>query len=338
MRLTIAGCEFELLGDPHLGRPFRNGVPLHRLGHREQLQRMAFQRSLKQAEATGVVAHVCMGDLFDKAKVDNRIVRQAAEDYQIAARTNRATTFFCLTGNHDEARDRDFVSSFQLFTMIVDDDMTVIRREPRLHYFEDRASQMICKAVFVPWHPLKTAAELIEDDPELFRDADVVFGHWDVDRRLEGTDNYIPAARLKELGVGVAVTGHDHVAREMELAGLRVVVTGSMQPYSHSEDPGGEIYVTLQTNEAAKILAGDPEAFSDNCLRVIGVWDDEIPNCLQFKAVPEGTVDADEALAQVEIAEFSMTDLWNQAFEGVDPEISGELRAKFSEIGGEDEA
>ena len=82
MRLTINGVDFEILGDPHMGRPFRNHVPLHRLGDREKMQRADLQASLANIE--GVVAHVCMGDLFDKPKVDNRIVLQTALDYKHA--------------------------------------------------------------------------------------------------------------------------------------------------------------------------------------------------------------------------------------------------------------
>lgn len=340
MRLTINGVDFELLGDPHRGRPFRNGVPLHRLGDREKMQRAELQASLANVE--GVAAHICMGDLFDKAKVDNRVVLETAQDYLAAVRKHHdhvmdrpLVDYICLTGNHDEMRDRDFVSSFRLFTEIVQNEMLVVRSIPLQRYYGDNGEAFL---VFIPWHPMKTAAEMVEEHVELIRGADAVFGHWDVDRRLEGTDNYIPAERFVELGVKLAVTGHDHVAREMELSGLKVIVTGSMQPYSHSEDPESRLYVTETVAEVLQTLnIVGADAYKDMCLRVIGDWDDEIPNCLQFKAVPEGSAEADEALAQVQIAEFSMNDLWTQAFDGVDEEVAAALRARFAEIGGEDE-
>ena len=319
-----------------MGRPFRNHVPLHRLGDREKMQRADLQASLKRASGAGVVAHICMGDLFDKPKVDNRIVAETADDYQMAAVTNSATPFFILTGNHDEMRDRDFVSSFQLFTRIVDGHVHVIRSEPRRHSFEDPNSQMIAHVVFIPWHPLKTARELVDEYADVIRGADAVFGHWDVDRRQEGSDNYIPAERLVELDVKMAVTGHDHVRRDMEIAGLPVVVTGSMQPYSHSEDPEGVLYLTIEADEAKRRLQCGEDVFADVCLRVVGEWDDPVPNCLQFKVVADQTdLKADEALAQVQVADFSMKDLWDQAFEGIDPEINQILAGKFAELGGE---
>lgn len=338
MRLTINGVEFEFLGDPHMGRPFRNNVPLHRLGDREKMQRAELQASLGLARAAGVAAHICVGDLFDKPKVDNRVVAETAEAYQMAARTNKFTPFFVLTGNHDEMRDRDFVSSFQLFTMIVDDDVQVIRSEVRVHLFEDKASQFVAKLAFIPWHPLKTALEMVNEHAELIAGADAVIGHWDVDRRQEGSDNYIPAARLVELGVKMAITGHDHVRRDMVINGLPTVVTGSMQPYSHSEDPEGVLYQTIEAEEAKRRLQCGEDVFRDVCLRVIGEWDDPVPDCLQFKVVANETeLKADEALAQVQVADFSMKDLWATAFVDVDPEINTVLAGKFAELGGEQE-
>lgn len=200
MRLTINGVDFELLGDPHFGRSFKNGTPFHRLGDREKMQRRDFKASLDH----DADAHVCMGDLFDKPKVPNEIVAQVADDYVLAARQS-TRPFFCLTGNHDDSRDTGVVSSFQLFTRMVDNDITVVRGEPRRHLIEGTLGDIV-QVIFIPWHPLVTAAEMVEQHAELIRGSDAVFGHWDVDRRLEGTDNYIPAARLKELGVGLAST------------------------------------------------------------------------------------------------------------------------------------
>lgn len=337
MRLTIADCVFELLGDPHRGRPFRNGVPLHRIGDREKMQSDTFVHSLDQVADAEVVGHVCVGDLFDRARVPNEVVAQVADEYIAAAQRHSGATYFCLTGNHDVSRDSLNVSSFQLFTRIVDNDIKVIREKVRVWVFENRAKGTTCKIGFIPWHPLKTALEMVDEFAEQLQGCDAVFGHWDVDRRLEGTDNYIPAARLVDLGIPLAVTGHDHTARELTLAGLPVIVTGSMQPYSHAEDPKGSLYVTVPAEEAKAALAENDLAYYDKCLRVVGEWDDEWPNCLQFSTMSAGAAEADEALAEVQVAEFSLNDLWNESFQDVDPKVSEELKAKFTEIGGEEE-
>lgn len=326
MRLTISGVEFEILGDPHRGRPFRTGVPLHRLGDREKMQSEDFNTSLQNTH--GAVFHVCMGDLFDKPKVSNEIVAQVADEY--LAGIAPGTRYVCLPGNHDISRNTDVVSSFELFAKIVGDQILIPQRVPVRVVHEG------VDVVFIPWHPTDSARKVVEDHAEMIRGADAVFGHWDVDRRLEGTDNYIPADLFVELGVKLAITGHDHIRREMVLSGLDVIVTGAMQPYSHSEDPDGKIYITMNPDEAQLALRLDPEVFKDNCLRVVGEWTDDIPNCLQFKTVAE-VIDAEveDAMEAVQIAEFSMKDLWAQAFTGVDAEVNAVLAARFAELDGE---
>ena len=329
MRLTIKGMDLEILGDPHRGRKFTTGMPLHRKGDREEMQRRDFRASL----ATPAQAHICVGDLFNKPKVAHEVVAEVADDYNAAIAADRTPhgRWFCLTGNHDDSRDTAVVSSFQLFTRMVPE-LTVISRDVVVRKFYPHE----VKLGFIPWHPIKTAAELVNEFADDIRGCDAVFGHWDVDGRQSQSDNYIPALLLKSLGVGLAVTGHDHTPREMEIDGLKVIVTGSMQPYSHGEDPDSLIYETCAAEDAKLALATNPMWFADKVLRVVGEWDDEWPECLQFTVVSHAE-EAAEALDQVQIAEFNMGGLWNKAFENVDPEISAELRAKFAEIGGEDD-
>jgi predicted phosphodiesterase len=324
--MTIKGLCLELLGDPHMGRKFTTGMPLHRKGDRAGMQRRDLQASL----GTDAQIHICMGDLFDKPKVSNEVVAETADDYNRALSGDH-TRFFCLTGNHDDSRDTDVVSSFQLFTRMVPA-LTVISRDVVVRTFYPEE----VKLGFIPWHPIKTAAELVAEFADDLRGCDAVFGHWDVDGRQVDSDNYIPAMMLKSLGVGLAVTGHDHTQRTMVIDGLEVFVTGSMQPYAHGEDPDQNLYETRAAEDAKMCLATNPLWFADKVLRVVGEWDDEWPECLQFTVVSEATA-AVEALEQVQIAEFSMASLWDESFKEIDPEISADLRVKFAELGGEDD-
>jgi hypothetical protein len=47
-------------------------------------------------------------------------------------------------------------------------------------------------------------------------------------------------------------------------ATVEVIVTGSMQPMAHGEDPEERLYVTRSLPE----VEADPDAFKDKCLRV----------------------------------------------------------------------
>jgi hypothetical protein len=86
--------DIKLLGDPHLGRTFRNNVPLHRRGEREA---MIWQRSEREIRGTEAATHVCLGDLFDAPLVSFDTIWRTAMAYWAAPETTR---FVVLQGNH----------------------------------------------------------------------------------------------------------------------------------------------------------------------------------------------------------------------------------------------
>lgn len=327
--LEIDGNRFAFLGDPHLGRPFRNGVPLHRMGERERLQHETFRSFFQECTVQNIRAGFCVGDLFNSFTVSNNVVMETRADIDQTAST--VLPFYFLGGNHDDKRDIDHVSSLAMLSQMRfrHDAIHFVRLKPEQLHFEGT------KVVMMPWHPVKTAAEMVEEYADLVRDADLIIGHWDVDARLAGTENYIPAARLVELGVKLAVTGHDHVKREMEIDGLTVHVTGSMQPYSFSEDKTGDLYVTVPADEARAALATDPETYRDKCLRVVGDWDDLVPECLMFRVKLLDQELDDEVLMDVQMEEFSMADLWTRNTEALPEHIQLKLKEKFADLEGE---
>ena len=105
------------LGDPHLGKKFTTGVPVHRRGDREKLVAETFQNSFKNLDE--IKLHICVGDLFDKFRVPEEVILFAAQTYRNAAEYNPDTQFIVLRGNHDASRDTDFKSSFDVFTALV---------------------------------------------------------------------------------------------------------------------------------------------------------------------------------------------------------------------------
>jgi len=88
---------FKTLGDPHLGKRFVEGVPLHRRGEREAHQWAEFERSLN--DVSSAKNHICVGDLFDAFSVDEATVLRAAEHYVSAAARHRGTHYYILRGN-----------------------------------------------------------------------------------------------------------------------------------------------------------------------------------------------------------------------------------------------
>ena len=286
--------KVHTLGDVHLGKKFENGVPLHRRGDREKMQLAQFSADLD----TECDLHIQVGDLFDKMFVPYTVIYQAYVAYREAAQRNPDTTYVVLRGNHDASRDADKVSAFQVFkAMVAPFEIVVVDDKP----------VQIGEHVIIPWHPFITAAEMVEQHADLIRNAKAVYGHWDV---VMGDTNQIPAAQLKALGVGEAYTGHDHNARTMEIDGLTVHVTGSMQPYSHAEDPAGDLYVTLSLTEA--LTRTD---LKDKCVRVQlqdGESLDEPIDCLQL-AIQRVRSDEVVDMGEVDFEAFDFQALFAEA-------------------------
>ena len=218
--------KIELMGDPHLGRRFKTGTPLHRLGDREEMVWKDFEASLQQPADM----HICLGDLFDKFVVPVAVVLRAADLYIAAAEENLNTRFVVLRGNHDVSRDSALKSSFDIFTRLVGDLVTVID-EPTV----------IGDLGFIPYDAFTSAEDQVRQLPDGLT---TVFMHHDVVDF--GGEHVIPTKLLAEKGILHVVNGHDHLARQVVRDGVTIDIHGSLQPYSHAEDPDGRLYRTIE--------------------------------------------------------------------------------------------
>ena len=317
---TIDGVAVKLLGDQHLGRRFRNGVPLHRLGDRERMVREQFIREL---DPQGALLHVNMGDLFDKFVVPLDMILFAAREYREAAAISPQTSFVVIRGNHDAARDLDRTSAFDIFAELVRGvkNITVVR--------ELTTSLGINRSCFgfVPWHPFKPAKEMAA---WLGVGQTAVFGHWDT-KNFGGDDsNLLPYDLLRGLTKQV-YTGHVHKPERFDASGLEVVVVGSMQPYAHGEcadnDPA-PMYFTTTPDELEGVDV------SDRCVRLILPAGAPIPevDCLQLVIKREGQ-EGEESI-DVEMGDFSMETLFTEAFSegGVEAGVMAEVFGRYKEL------
>jgi len=285
--------DFTILGDPHLGRTFVHGVPLHRRGEREAMLWRDFAQSLSSVAAP---LHICMGDLFDRAVVSYDTIVSAARLYMHAAAKFPEKKFIILRGNHDTSRDADKVSAFDVFSMIVvgaENIRTVSQPQNIDGYW------------FFPWDPVRSAAELVKT---YATPAPGAFGHWDI---TGDQHNLIPVQELAAAGIAKAHTGHTHLPQKFSRVGVEVIVTGSMQPMAHGEDPEERLYVTRSLAE----VEADPEAFKEKCLRVDlkpgEAFDMEI-DCLQLTVRRPAEELADETVV---LGDFDLMALFETAFE-----------------------
>lgn len=258
--------KVEVLGDPHLGKRFNAGVPLTRRGEREQMVIKDFQDSVMNTRAD---LHVCMGDLFDSFTVDDTTIVTASVAYKAAADLNKDTQYFIIMGNHDMSRDKERMSSFRVFKETVDG-------IPNIHVVDEPCDYSINTQHlgFFPYDPFRTSAEVMKKYSSSKFNA--IFGHWDLDSFGEDPHNMFPVEQIKKI-TDQAFTGHVHLPDIRNYDNLELVVVGSMQPYSHSEDPEHQLYVSLTLD---MLKNTDPKLLKDKCVRLILAPGEEAPEGL----------------------------------------------------------
>lgn len=289
----------RFLGDVHAGKQFINDVPLHRRGEREQEVLHDFFRQLL-IPGDGVTLHVQVGDLFDQFKVSNEVLWSVAEAYAAAARANPSVTYLLYPGNHDLSRDSSKVSSLQILDRIL-----MPYRNIEILWEVQAFESTVGWTGVLPWHPFKSAAELASEllllsESKVF---DVVFCHCDI---TGDTPNLIPLEVLKGHCKKI-ITGHVHIPQTYTSHNIEVVVTGSMQPYSHGE---GERYITV-TREELENLSNTEVEFKYVRLKLKkGESTPVIPNCMGFKIIYEDSEKITPENLAVEFKEFSTRGLF----------------------------
>ncbi|WCD44180.1 putative metallephosphoesterase [Xylophilus phage Lumi] len=311
----------KVIGDAHLGRRFMEGVPLHRRGQREEDMLAEFERQVEDIAPT-VRFVVQTGDIFDAFTVPARVVLRTAEILQQAAESHPYATYIIYRGNHDGSRDAEKASSFDLLQAILADVVNIqILSEPETFQWlgNERSPQPVSFAV-MPWHPFKSALELV---PEVKKaivhqvvevsgrvQVDMIFTHCDTKSYDNDGENFnlLPREDLAAL-TGLVVNGHEHTPKQIADTDCNLVIEmpGSMQPYSHGEDPEGRFYVTLTVAEFAET---DPETLKDKHVRILLSEGEEIPPAIDCRAFTwkrvvekEKFEDNDEV---VEIADFDL--------------------------------
>lgn len=263
--------DLWLIGDPHFGIEFnKRGTPLARRGDREAMQLAQFKEELNY----GSRYNVMVGDLFDKPLVELKLVHQIYEAYKEAAEARPEVTFILLAGNHDLFRQlvdprtgEKLKGSFHaLEIMLLHIPNVIVIREPTV----------IANMVLFPWQWGVSASEQVSEFKTL---PEIAIGHWDlVD--FGGDDSHMcPVSSLRDLGVKEIYSGHIHTAGDYG----GVTCTGSMQPYTHAEDPEGSMYVTLTLEELDLI---DHDDLKDMNVRVLLKPGEALPeiDCLSLNA------------------------------------------------------
>lgn len=251
----------KMIGDPHLGKKFEVGVPVNRRGEREAAQFEHFIEELQDGAVNADMV-VMVGDLFDHPYVGYPVVQATAAAVVAVAMENPNVVFVMIAGNHDMPKNIATVGAFDVFAGIAHG------RLPNL--VVTRYPMQVRNVALFPWEWGVSAIDQVEDFKGTGEPVTTSIGHWDLSDygpAVDGCVHLAPTEALMEkFGGNVEVFGgHYHKAGDYKVGGIMVHCTGSMEPYSHGEDPDGKKYVTLDLEAA---LAAEPSTLRDKHVRV----------------------------------------------------------------------
>ena len=313
--IEIAGHKFKLIGDPHLGRVFKTGVPTHRLGDRERLVEEQFYAEISDRTSVPVII---MGDLFDKYSVPESLVLWAADKLNEAAEWKK---IYVLRGNHDLSRDEEKRGSFDVLEKLC----------PNVVFVKGVWEIQLENGYLAlfGYDAFKSATELAN---QLTVNCNYLaaFGHYDL--TSHGSDfNLVPTEVFAALKIPTVYTGHIHRAQTIERHGVTVHAVGSMQPYAHGEQAEGDpLYQTLTLDE---FNARNPEDFLDVNLRILlkgdEVFDTQL-DCLSL--VFKHIADAEAEPLEVAYDSFNSDNILTECLDGVSANLADWIRTRLGEL------
>ena len=282
-----------LIGDPHIGIDFDNrGTPLHRRGERRASQ---FQQ-LAEELAKDVTLNVMVGDLFDKPVVPQKLLYKTYTLYRDAALARPQTTFVLLAGNHDVPREKMDAVTGEPNLGSIHSLKEMLRWLPNVRVVME--PEIIGDIAFFPWEWGVTALEQVNGPLP-----NTAVGHWDI-VSFGGDDSHLcPVNRLQDHGIDKIITGHYHLSGDYG----PVFCTGSLQPYTHAEDPNGTMYRTLTL---AELEVADPAEIRDLNIRVLLAPGEVIPDNIDCLSLTKKRLDeegSDTSLIEVNLGDFKLT-------------------------------
>ena len=261
----------KFIGDLHLGKQFLNGVALDRRGEREA---QVFEKAIEQLTNSNEPV-IQVGDVFDKARVPLELVVEF-----VARLAHVKHSVYMIAGNHDLSKSTSKISSFELAGML--------NRNPNVHFVTEPTS--VGNILLLPYNPLGFVVPSVQKH-------EIVCTHEDVEvLQKHSADLSRVANRI--------VNGHIH---EPSTHGV-IENVGSIEPFSHGEDPNCDIYITLTPE---KIHSHN---LSNMCVRILlkkgEVFDEQI-DCRQltFKRIQDEEIENIE----VDLDNFDMKELMRGA-------------------------
>lgn len=327
------------IGDPHLGRVFKTGVPSHRLGEREELQYLQFEDLLNPKDPL-VTNIVIMGDLFDKFIVSPTVVLRTFNIIKKAVINNPNITYSLIPGNHDLSKDTTKKSSYELLSVSLEkveedyQNLTVVLHGNSYDIIEVEGQRFYLNLVaYNPFNNDNMWDKNIEKDTfntDPLNQGVISFGHWDSLSILES--GYTPTQELLDKSI-LVISGHEHVHRSYvypyDTSKTNIVFTGSMQPYSHAEDPEKSLYLTIDADKLATYKDAD---LKDKCVRIYCDHNFKLEkpiDCLSLSFLVKEAEHVEMTEEEIQVLENSYQTHMLNFFDKLGDEFSESLRTAF---------
>lgn len=314
-----SGARVHLIGDPHLGKKFEEGVPQNRRGERESRQAAHFANEL---EATADVI-VMVGDLFDNPYVSDAVIVAAARAILGAAERNPDVLYVMMAGNHDKPRNLTLVGAWHAFREMTQHRLSNL-------FILDRPAHLGALAFF-PWEWDRRADDQVNDLAGAVGVEHAV-GHWDLSV-FDGKDDHLAPVEALHTAFPQLYgmwSGHYHKPGAYRVGDCWVHCTGSMEPYAHGE---GDLYVTLTRAEA--LLATD---LHDKVVRVLLAPGEDMPeiDCLALTHKRVRVDEEDGVQSTVSVDDFDFHRIVRERIHDRDPRVRGFIEERMH-LGGEEQ-
>lgn len=340
-----------LIGDPHLGKQFINGVPLDRRGQKEEYQMATFGNELfAPAYHPQMSTVIVIGDLFDQFRVSNNVLLDTYEALSDAAIKFHKVNFIILMGNHDITRNSQLISSFDILELTFRSYKNVIFIKQNTWYKTLEGNVFL----FCPYSAFDNSVEAFNKTKEYYQrdrglvteplELAAVFGHWDIESFGGSDHNLVPYKELARVTKRI-YTGHVHLPetfmidsdgnRSKSATHCEVTVVGSMLPFSHGEDPTGEYYVTKTLTEYYEEIEKDHLAFNTKSLRILLKPGEEMPEDVKAAQITYKYVDKEEKEeVEVNVASFSFETIFKETMteNNVTDELSEKTWTRYKEL------
>ena len=333
------------IGDAHLGRVFKNNVPLNRRGEWEKQQMFCFEKELFKTLPKGVdranYIRVQAGDLFDKPMISNEVLMDTVKLLKHYEEC-QSEHLYIISGNHDDSKNSSDVTSWDLLAKFFEGSENIhFVKTWKAHVFPDGSTILL-----VGWNIHESVAQAYLQAQATGLKPAVVVCH--LDRISYGNDdNVIPYDFLKQHSVDMVISGHEHKPYFFEEGNMKVIGTGSLLPYSHAEDPDSDYYITIKGFEDVRDYFGSKgeEFFRNKHVRVY-IEEEKMEeflaldlDCLSLQVNKAEAINMEEAVTEVTVESYDAKTIWGQsvAETGLDAEPAALLWAEIEMKGIENE-